>query len=206
MATVTVNSTPIGIPLGFASLAADSNYVGPMPLQVIEFQALTVAIAAKDAANETQVILTATLPPGYVYRWRSLDLQLISSVDDFADGDLGFQTMAQCLLTEDGSTKHAFGLRVMQDRGDFDNKVKAIKAHPDSVTNDFAVWMSVMEGFDPSKLILDAAAGTSLVFIRWLDTSADATPACVLSWNLSVYQYTVEQFRAGGLHTPQLII
>ncbi len=201
MATISVASIPIGIPLGFASLAADSNYVGTMPLQVMEFQSLAVAIATKDAANETQVTLTATLPPGYVYRWRSIDISCISSVIDFADGVAGFQTMARVLTTEDSVTKHTFAMRVRQDLG-----LLAIKTNPDVTTNDFTVWLSLEEGFDPSKLILDASAGASIVQIRWMDTSADATPAAVLSWNFSVYQYTVEQFRAGSIHTPTLQI
>ncbi len=209
MATVDVASSPTGLVTSFDSPAARAGYIGPDPIGEITFSVAALAIALKGAGDETRVTLTASLPSGFVYRIAHQDISVISSTIHFANGINGFQPLAQVITTENQVTKHGWPLEVVQNYWPLDASdppIESVKVDVDATTNDFGVWLRPARFANPGSVILDASQGVSIYRVRWMDSSANTTAACVLTWNIAFHQFTVDQFRASAIRTPQLVI
>jgi len=164
------------------------------------------AVAAKDAANESEVILTCTLPTGYFYRPSQLWMSASGTTAATFHQASGFEVGARALFTENQVEAYSFALMNLVSDG-FEifggTNIGAFKSAPDAVTNDFSTFFKPYQ--DISSLWIDASVGASIFRCTWMDTSSDATTAIAITWRLEVMRFTVEQARYAYANSPTLI-
>jgi len=189
MALDTTTSAPTGIPILWEASGARAGNQSPLPIGRIIFDA-TFPVAIKDAADQRQIIFTATLPRNFYHRLTSLEIQILgASIADFDD----MEAAGRCLITENQATVHNFSIinLVLRD----DPSRTAVRWTDSGVTNDFATWFGTMES-DISRWLINAAQGVSIVQLQLMDVSADASAALSISWRLEADMFTVEQAAA----------
>lgn len=206
MATVTTTSAPAGEPQSWIGpVSTGAGVSGTSPLGKIIF-ADTFTVAAKDAANESEVIMTAVLPPGYFYRPSLLAVDARGITNAAFNGTNGFELGLQALILENGIQVHAFGMFNVQVVGSIAatavNIASAMKVADDAVTNDFQAFLLARQPI--AQILINASQGTSTVRLTWMDTSGDATGAVSVNWRLEVMRYTIEQGLSWEVNAPTL--
>lgn len=172
-----------------------------MPAASIFFNTTAFTIAAKDAADETEIAITMTLPPNYYYRIAFIEIGLLApAIIDLED----FEKAARVEIIEDSSIVGAFALynQVEYATGGAE---PGFKGQPDAVTNDFVTFYGPRPALLQTELI-DARFGTSTIVIALLDSSADATAVMSGFVRCRVWQYTVDQGLMSAVHTPTLVV
>ncbi len=199
MATVTIAIADTGLMETWDNPAAQSGVVTAGPVGRVQFSG-TTSITAKGATDETEVILTLSLPRGYFYRLANLHWSAFStSATPFAPSN-GFEFAAPGIVAENGVSTYRFFM--MNDLAKYwadslvggGQVIGAVKTDPDTVTNDFGTIFYPGTGL--SSYFIDASGANSTVLISWMDTSADATAAVSFLHFGQAYMYTVEQGRS----------
>lgn len=171
------------------------------PISSVFFADPDSAVAAKDAADEMTITLTLTLPPNFFYRLAFLELGLEApAIADLED----YEKAARVEVFEAGISTGRFALYNLTEFAT-GGAEPGFKAEPDAVTNDFSTFFAAPPGKLQTELI-DARNGVTIVQVRLVDTSADATSALVFSYRCRAWQYTVEQALMSEVNTPTLIV
>lgn len=193
MATVTTTNSPEPVLRPFAKSNDPS-----APFAELKFVS-TFTVAVKDAANESEVIVSAVMPAHYVYRLQALEIFGASSADTVWDISTGFERAWTVTLTENQVSTRRFGLfnqmRTQVVRS-------AVKIDPDAVTNDFGTWFAPT-GVDLGDQLIDAREATSIISCQLMDTSDDATAAAVFTVRFLATAYTIAQYDAAPINTPR---
>jgi len=174
----------------------------PAPLSRLIFTDDTT-VALKDAANESFVTITSTLPAHFFYRICSIQIAAFStSVAVFTDWEIAMHA----LITE--NQVQVYNFPIMNQINYLVNTTagtQAVKVNQDSVTNDFGCFFAPAPGLPlPSQYLIDASEGISQIVFRWLDSSTDATAATQVISHIEVDQFTVTQANAAPLNASRL--
>lgn len=192
MATITTAIVPALIPRGFASPGLVTGGSAPTPVQRLIFLDDTT-VALKDAANDSFVTITVTLPPAYFYRVVSVRIMALSvAAADFID----FEPAMGFSITEDAVERYQFALH---------NQILAAGVGGESaVVNQISVINNVATWFAPivdiSQYLVDATEGISQIIGHWLDLSADITQAMQILTRIEVDKFTVQQANQAPLN------
>jgi len=203
MATVTTAIVLEADSRTYSSPAARAVDRGSSPIRTMIFTDQTT-IALKDAANESFVTISATLPSNFFYRIKSMRFHAASTtLGVFADWTTGMAG----LITENQVQVYDFAVWNESGRIDATNSDGstnfAFKINQDAVTNDFGCFFSPLE--ELSVYLIDASQGVSIITLRWLDTSSDSTAATVLRSRIEVDAFTIDQANAFETNRSQLI-
>lgn len=193
MATVTTTNVPAPVlrPLvkspdpsaPFAELLFSGSFVVPL----------------KDAANESQVIISCVMPGLFVYRLTSLEIFIQSSgVDRFDD----IEDAWTVVLTENQVTTRRFPLFGLTEFAAAGTRGPAIKIAPDATTDDFGTWFGPIATKIGNQLI-DASTGASIMTFQIMDTSSDSTSAFTVVFRFLASAYTITQYEAAPINTPR---
>lgn len=205
MATVTTTSNPTARVVNWLSPSAVSGSVSEAPLSKIVVDD-SFTVAAKDAADESLVVMTVTLPSGYFYRINYLDWSVQAASRSAFDIANGFEQGASCEVSENGSTRYNFPVTNIAGRTSPAGLLNAFKLNPDSVGNDFGTWFTSQSNlWQPSRYLVDASQGVSIVRVQWIDSSTDATVAVTVNWVFEAMMFTLDQANNYGINSPQLI-
>jgi len=203
MATVDIASTPPGEMQSWTNAAARS--VPPIsssaPISRVVFSD-AVTIPIKDAANETRMRMTATLPRNFFYRVSELELTLLSDAVDVFTPATGFELAALVNINEGGAVINRFPMY-----NQLNNLIgaDAVKIDVDATTQDFGTFFVADPANNISKFFIDATTADATLRITLMDTSADATAAVELRWRATFMMYTVDQSRDWPSNSPTLI-
>jgi len=188
MATVTTTNTP-NPDLRVFQKSADP----AAPFAELLFDG-TFTIAALDAANESQVIISMALPTNFVYRIQSMEIQQASTgANVFTPAT---QKAWTCVITENQVTTRRFGLF---SQAMFYLSTSAVALATIATTNNFGTWFQPAPGF--GNQLIDASRGSSIVTLQWIDQSADATAAIGTTFRCMFLAYTYEQFNQAPINT-----
>ncbi len=205
MATITTSNNPVAIVTPYTNPdGAAAGGVGPGAMAKIRF-ADVFAVAALGAGDESQVVITCTLPPGYYYRILQFNWRALGTATASFNAANGYQAGANVSVVENQVSN--FGFPVWNQGpehtvGAAGNTPFAVKTSPDSVTNDFTAFFDVDQAV--SRILLDASQSGSTV-TTWMDTSADATTAVTISFVMEFLQFTIDQARFRFTNSPTLV-
>lgn len=200
MATVSTTNTPTGLRQPFEkTVSGISGQVGAAPIAKIVF-AGAFNVAAKGAGDESQVIMTCTLPTGYHYRPSLLWVSAVGTAVDVFEPVTGFESGASQSITEDSIATWLSNLVNVFER---DLDVGAIKVLTDATANDFQTLLVPEDAF--TRSMVNAAQGSSVYSSTWMDTSDDTTTLITITWRLEVMQFTIEQVQSFLPNAPTLI-
>jgi len=159
----------------------------------------TFTVPTKDAANESQIIISSTMPGNYVYRLQAIEVFMQSvGTNEFADIELAWSAV----LTENQVTTRRFPLYNVIDFLSASQQI-AIKVDPDATTNDFGTWYMPPEVFlNLGGQLINASSGVSILTLQLMDTSSDATAALVITFRILASVYTIQQYNAAPINTP----
>lgn len=198
MALITTTATSVITRVPFASPGASSGARNAYPIARVVLDGLAT-VAAKDAANESLLIFTADLPTKFYYRLAHISARVEgSTILTFGDWEPGMAVQQ----LEQGAIKHQFAL--WNDQTWLTSGVLTglgIKIFDDSITNDFGAWFNPTKS--NSQQLINGRVAASFV-VRWLDTSADSTPATDVIIRIVVDQFTPDQANAAPLNTSLL--
>lgn len=200
MATVTTAIPLVASSRSFASPATRTGSKSAAPIQRMIFTAVAT-IALKDAANESLVIWTATLPAKFYYRIASMRIAVQSvALAEFSD----WEPMMSALVTENQASVYQFALW-NECQFYLAGGQESVKIDQDSVTNDFGTFFSPQGPVQPSQYLIDASKGTSIVQIKWVDSSSDATAATGSQARLEIDQFRTPNANQAPLNTSVLV-
>lgn len=185
MAIVTLSITDSApVPHRWSTPATAGQINSPIPLGLIIFNG-TNAIEAKQAGDETSIILTLTMPQGYAYLLKSLMVRIRSDdlVNEFEVNALGRYTQA----IPDTLESCFFNL-----------------TSPGNVSNQAANAMKIYNpaALTPKLMLLPA----DLLALRFADVDAGATTAGDISWYLEQYVFAIDQVDKWPVNAPQPVI
>lgn len=188
MATVTTTFTPTGQLRTF-----DRSNDPAAPFAELSFIVPTLTIPAKDAANESEVVISCTFPRNFVYRLQSLEIFGAStSLAVFDD----LEKVWTVSITESQVVTRRFGLynRVQANEG-----VTSFKIDPDATTNDFGTYWSPDAHI--ANQLINAGQGSSIMSIQLMDTTSDATAAVFITFRGLALVYNVGQYNEAPINS-----
>ena len=198
MATVTTTNSNNGLTATWNNPAArSSTRDNPYPIGKIVYESSFV-VAAKGAADETEVIMSWTLPRNYYYR---LGTTMFNIIAGDSASLLDFELMAGMTITENQVSRYQLTYTNQFALVNGSGSGRSFKARADAVTQDFLSPFLLTRV--PDQLI-DASQGSSVVTTRILDSSADTSLTVTFSFYCEAFMYTVEQARHMTVPMPAL--
>jgi len=150
-------------------------------------------VAAKDAANESKIIISNILPVNFTYRLTSCELFIQStSLAVFDDIEKGWTVV----VAENQVTQRRFGIFNSSTRY---LSVAGIKSNDDSVTNDFGTWYTPGEAIGDQ--LVNGTGSAAVITVQGMDTTSDATAAFQCVFRMLALAYTFEQYNAAPINT-----
>jgi len=177
---------------------------GPtVPKGSVLYSNTAFAIAAKISTNEMTINITLTLPQSYFYRLLFVELNLraplLADLEDYEKG-------ARVTIFPGGVESRRFPIYNLTELATAGAE-PGFKSDPDGVTDDFGTFFGPLPGTPIGAELIDGTSQiANTILIRLVDTSADATSAMLGAYRVRVLQYTVDQARLSGVHTPTLIV
>ncbi len=204
MATVTVNIIPDPEPEIWTNPSNVGGDTSGIPLSKIVFREEQVSIAVKDAADATRIVVTAVLPPNFVYRLYSFNVWVeedggASAVDDFQIAMMG------TVITNAGTViKFPCFNNLLSMGENFVASSSTVPTVQEAPTGAFSriTWFTC----DPSvrDIVFDNSQGGAALGLDWWDITTDATPLCSFSLRFEFLQYTIDALNSWRLNTPLL--
>jgi len=175
---------------------------GGQPFGDIRFEG-TFSVAIKDAANESQVVITCTFPQNYVYRVTSFLIQGRAAAASVFTPATGFEIAWRCRFTGGAQGDQNF-FPLINSMSYTDLAAEAFKFEPDSETSDFATFFK--PDHELASYIIDAGSGAATMVAGIMDSSADATVLTFFDFSLLASIYTVDQYNKAPMNTPAWVI
>jgi len=200
MATILTSVALVAASRSFASPGTATGSRSAAPIQRLIFTG-AATIALKDAANESQVTFSATLPAKFFYRIASMRIAAQSTASGvFSDWENGMDVV----VTENQVSVYNFAL---YNEMLLIGNASSFKGDPDAVTNDFVTFFSPMQGVvqPPSQFLIDASKGLSIIQTNWIDTSSDSTAATTVQARYEIDQFRTPNANAAPLNTSVLV-
>lgn len=163
-------------------------------------------VAAKDAANESEILLQCNFPQSYVYRIQSIDYNVFSSTRA-AGGLADLQGGVRVLVSSDalGFTDFSFSMHSANafESDGLANPMYSFAAS--GVTNDnirpYYPRATNASSEYPDTLI-DASSDAARLLFALMDISSDATAALLMQYRVTALAYDIEQVRNWQVHSP----
>lgn len=162
-----------------------------IPMGLLHFKAVT-PIPAKDALNTSEVTWNCTLPRNFVYRlaWFNFTLQVAEI------GNFNTSLRMQNLVAADATRPSGIWMI---------GPSIAIVAAPGVIQGAYNVGTNNVGIGDPSRIWIDAQAGSGNSEIKLMDIHADATSAGSGRLDTAWYIYTVDALNSWRFNSPTLV-